>query len=101
MATLGQVCVTLAFTSGPPMGVSVVGLTQIVFALGLDVVFYGPDFHSGTLMGIALVLAPTAWMLAGRRPVREGATTLPPAPPHTPIWLREPAHRRAMHVAAS
>jgi len=71
MATLGQVCITMAFTSGPPVGISVVGLMQIVFALGLDVLFYGPNFQAGTLAGITLVLAPTAWMLAGRRPIRE------------------------------
>jgi drug/metabolite transporter (DMT)-like permease len=95
MATLGQVCVTLAFTSGPPMGVSVVGLMQIVFALGLDVLFYGPNMHGGTLIGIALVLAPTAWMLAGRRPVRE-APTISPAVPRTPVWLTESVQRRAV-----
>jgi drug/metabolite transporter (DMT)-like permease len=66
-ATVGQVCFTKAFTSGQPARVSVVGLMQIVFALGLDVVFEGPHFHAITLAGIALVLAPTAWMMAGRQ----------------------------------
>ena len=65
-ATLGQVCVTRAFTSGQPARVSVVGLVQIVFALGLDVLFQGPVVRTVTLAGIALVLAPTAWMMAGR-----------------------------------
>jgi drug/metabolite transporter (DMT)-like permease len=65
-ATLGQVCVTLAFTSGPPARVSVVGLMQIVFALGLDFCFEGPNLHPLSLAGIALVLAPTAWMMAGK-----------------------------------
>ena len=61
-----------AFTSGPPAPISVVGLMQIVFALGLDVLFEGPKFPLFTLAGIALVLAPTAWMMAGkaRRRVR-------------------------------
>ena len=65
-ATLGQVCVTRAFTSGQPARVSVVGLTQIVFALGLDFLFLGPSVQSMTLAGIGLVLAPTAWMMAGK-----------------------------------
>ncbi|MBY0524367.1 MAG: DMT family transporter [Gemmataceae bacterium] len=65
-ATIGQVCVTRAFTAGQPARVSVVGLMQIVFALGLDLVFEGPTFHLVTLAGIALVLAPTAWMMAGK-----------------------------------
>jgi drug/metabolite transporter (DMT)-like permease len=65
-ATLGQFCVTQAFLGGQPARVSVVGLMQIVFALGLDVVLAGPLPHALTLAGIALVLAPTAWMMAGR-----------------------------------
>jgi drug/metabolite transporter (DMT)-like permease len=62
-ATLGQLCVTRAFTSGSPMRISVVGLMQVVFALGLDVLFEGPTVPLVTLAGIALVLAPTAWMM--------------------------------------
>jgi hypothetical protein len=65
-ATLGQVCFTLAFTSGPPARVSVVGLMQIPFALGLDLVFGAPVLEWVTLAGIALVLAPTAWMMLDR-----------------------------------
>jgi drug/metabolite transporter (DMT)-like permease len=65
-ATLGQLCLTRAFTSGQPARVSVVGLTQIVMAMGLDVLFGGPGFEPTTLAGIGLVLAPTAWMMAGR-----------------------------------
>jgi len=62
-ATLGQLCVTRAFTSGQPMRISVVGLMQVVFALGLDVLFVGPNLQLVTLAGIGLVLAPTAWMM--------------------------------------
>jgi drug/metabolite transporter (DMT)-like permease len=65
-ATVGQVCVTKAYATGQPARVAVVGLMQIVFALGLDVVFIGPRVHPATLAGIALVLAPTAWMMAAR-----------------------------------
>jgi drug/metabolite transporter (DMT)-like permease len=63
-ATLGQLCLTRAFTSGQPARVSVVGLTQVVFAMGLDVLFHGPHFDLATLAGIALVVAPTAWVMA-------------------------------------
>jgi drug/metabolite transporter (DMT)-like permease len=66
MATLGQVCVTRAFTSGQPARVSVVGLMQIVFALLLDVLFEGPSIHFLTIAGIVLVLAPTAWMMSDK-----------------------------------
>jgi drug/metabolite transporter (DMT)-like permease len=73
-ATLGQLCVTRAFTSGPPARISVVGLMQIVFALGLDILFEGPSLRPVTLAGIALVLAPTAWMMSG--PSRQGSHPL-------------------------
>jgi drug/metabolite transporter (DMT)-like permease len=65
-ATLGQLCLTRAFTLGEPSRVSVVGLTQIVFAIGLDVLFDGVPFDLMTLAGIALVMAPTAWVMADR-----------------------------------
>lgn len=70
-ATLGQLCVTHAFTAGPPARISVVGLMQIVFALGLDMLFEGPIIEPVTLVGIGLVLAPTAWMMSG--PSRRGS----------------------------
>jgi hypothetical protein len=44
----------------------VVGLGQIVFALGLDLLFTGQLPQLITLAGITLVLAPTAWMMAER-----------------------------------
>jgi len=78
-ATLGQVCVTLAFTSGQPARVSVVGLMQIVFALGLDLLFHGPNVPPVALAGIALVLAPTAWMMADKAAEH---SEIPPEPNH-------------------
>lgn len=65
-ATLGQMCVTRAFTAGQPARVSVVGLTQILFALCLDLIFEGPTFRPIALVGIVLVLLPTAWVMLGR-----------------------------------
>jgi drug/metabolite transporter (DMT)-like permease len=81
-ATLGQFCVTQAFTAGQPVRVSVVGLTQVLFALGLDLMFEGPHFRPATLVGIAMVLLPTAWVMAGKAPDRHpeprpGAPLLP------------------------
>jgi drug/metabolite transporter (DMT)-like permease len=65
-ATVGQLCLTRAFTSGQPARVSVVGLAQIVFALALDALFVDLDFNPTRLAGIGLVVAPTAWMMAVR-----------------------------------
>jgi drug/metabolite transporter (DMT)-like permease len=65
-ATVGQLFLTKAFAAGPPAKVSVVGLTQVVFAVGLDVWLWGHTFTAPALVGIGLVLAPTAWLMAGR-----------------------------------
>jgi len=65
-ATLGQMCLTLAFTLGQPSRVSVVGLAQIVFAMGLDLSFGGEMFGAWTLAGIGLVMLPTAWVMTSR-----------------------------------
>lgn len=62
-ATIGQLFLTKAFTHGDPAKVSVVGLSQIVFALALDafVLEHPPD--TAKLIGIPLVIAPTAWLI--------------------------------------
>lgn len=65
-ATIGQVLLTKAFTWGSPTKVSVVGLTQIVFALLLDVLAFGQRVNLLGLAGMALVLAPTAWVMTHR-----------------------------------
>src|SRR5207245_2453505 len=61
-ATIGQLFLTKAFAAGPPAQVSVVGLSQIVFALLLEVVFFDRSFNAKTLLGMALVIGPTAWV---------------------------------------
>jgi drug/metabolite transporter (DMT)-like permease len=63
-ATMGQLFLTRAFVAGPPAKVSVVGLTQVVFAMAFEVLLFGRSYSPATLLGISLVLAPTAWLLA-------------------------------------
>jgi drug/metabolite transporter (DMT)-like permease len=65
-ATIGQLLLTKAFAAGPPARVAIVGLTQIVFALGLDAVVGQRAFSPVTLLGIVLVVAPTAWVINTR-----------------------------------
>ncbi|MFM7149566.1 MAG: DMT family transporter [Gemmataceae bacterium] len=65
-ATFGQICLTRAFIAGSPNRVSIVGLTQIIFALGLDWLLIGSSFSASTLAGIGLVVAPTAWIMSHR-----------------------------------
>jgi drug/metabolite transporter (DMT)-like permease len=62
-ATVGQVLLTLAFARGVAAKVSVVGLTQVVFALLLDRRVWTGSFEPTTLLGIVLVTLPTAWLL--------------------------------------
>jgi len=80
-ALVGQMFLTMAFAVGAPAKVSVVGLTQIVFALTFDVLLFNHQVNAVTLAGTALVIAPTAWLLTRPRPVqpsgRGSANALP------------------------
>ncbi len=62
-ATVGQLFLTKAFATGPPAKISVVSLMQVVFALLLDVLLWHRHFNALTLVGMALVMAPTAWLM--------------------------------------
>jgi drug/metabolite transporter (DMT)-like permease len=82
-ATAGQLLMTKAFASGPPAKVAVVGLTQIVFAMALDVVLFDRTFGAATLLGTALVVTPTAWLMVagiGRRRRRRRPAAKAPRP---------------------
>src|SRR4051812_37980380 len=63
-ATAGQLLLTRAFVAGCPARVSAVGLSQVVFAMALDVLLWGRSFSPVTLLGTALVLLPAAWVVA-------------------------------------
>ncbi len=82
-ATVGQVFLTLAFGSGAPAKVSVVGLTQIVMVLAFDAVLWGREVNAVTVVGTLLVITPTAWLLTrpqpgSRRAPREGEAPAEP-----------------------
>jgi drug/metabolite transporter (DMT)-like permease len=87
-ATVGQLLLTRAFATGVPSKVSVIGLTQIVFALSLDARPWRGELDAETLLGIALILVPTAWLMLSRagRGEHAGETTRPdPEPAPEPI----------------
>lgn len=71
-ALSGQFCLTKAFTTGTPSRVSVVGLTQVGFTMLLEILLVGRAYNTQTLWGMALVLAPTAWLLS--HPIRAKQT---------------------------
>jgi drug/metabolite transporter (DMT)-like permease len=62
-ATVGQLFLTKAFSTGIPARVSVVGLSQVGFAMLLEMLFHGRTFTPLTLVGMMLIIAPTAWVL--------------------------------------
>jgi drug/metabolite transporter (DMT)-like permease len=68
-ATVGQLAMTKAFALGSPSRVSVVGLMQIVFALVFDLLFWRRQFGPPVVLGIALVVGPSAWLML-RSPLR-------------------------------
>ena len=65
-ATMGQLLLTKAFAAGPPARVSVVGLSQVGFAMLLELSISRRRFDALTLLGIGLVIAPTIWTLTRR-----------------------------------
>jgi drug/metabolite transporter (DMT)-like permease len=62
-ATIGQLYLTKAFAAGPPAQVSVVGLSQILFAMAIEVLYFGRSIGMVTLIGMALIIVPTAWVM--------------------------------------
>ncbi|MBC7930485.1 MAG: DMT family transporter [Rubrivivax sp.] len=68
--TLGQLAMTKAFALGSPSKVSVVGLMQIVFALLFDLLLWSRAFDALVITGIALVVAPSAWLML-RNPLKK------------------------------
>ena len=70
--TIGQIAMTRAFALGDPSRVSIVGLTQLLFGVAYDRIVWHREYTAGTLAGIVLVAAPTAWLLAG--PAVRGST---------------------------
>ena len=89
-ATVGQLLLTLAFRSGAPDKVSVVGLTQIVMALAFDAWLWEREVNAMTILGTLLVIAPTAWLLT-----RPAPATSPRRIPEEPRVVASPVPTRA------
>lgn len=65
-ATIGQVFLTKAFAAGSPSRVAIAGLTQVGFGMICDVVFFSEQFTGSRLLGILLIMTPTAWLVTSR-----------------------------------
>lgn len=66
-ATVGQVCLTRAFATGSPTKVAVTGLSQVAMVIGGEAVLGWKAVGAATLIGTALVIGPTAWLMARER----------------------------------
>jgi drug/metabolite transporter (DMT)-like permease len=67
-ATVGQLFLTRAFAAGQPTRVAVVGLSQVVIALLIDWLVWQRTLTLWAVVGMVLVLGPTAWVMLSRRP---------------------------------
>jgi drug/metabolite transporter (DMT)-like permease len=65
-ATVGQLFLTKAFAAGPASKVSVVALSQVVFCAVMEFAIFRRRFHPATILGMILVIGPTAWMMLRR-----------------------------------
>ena len=65
-ATVGQLFLTKAFAAGSPARISVIGLSQVGFAMLLEILIFNRTFTSLTLLGMGLAIAPTIWILVRR-----------------------------------
>lgn len=60
--TMGQFLLTKAYAAGRPTRLSAIGLMQVVFALGFDVLIWHRTLTPAAVVGFVLVLGPTAWL---------------------------------------
>lgn len=65
-ATAGQLCLTRAFTTGTATRVAVVGLSQVLFAVAIDWIFFQKPVNAVSILGMALVVVPTAHVIVQR-----------------------------------
>jgi drug/metabolite transporter (DMT)-like permease len=64
----GQIGMTRAFAKGHASRISVIALTQILFGLGFDVLFWSRSVNLISLLGMVLVIAPSAWLILSKAP---------------------------------
>jgi drug/metabolite transporter (DMT)-like permease len=76
--TVGQLAMTRAFALGDPSRISVVGLTELLFALAFDRFLWHRDISPMMVAGMALVALPAAWILA--TPSSSGSDGRPRSP---------------------
>jgi drug/metabolite transporter (DMT)-like permease len=66
-ATVGQVFLTRAFATGSPTKVAVTGLSQVAMVMAGEALLDWKQFNALNVLGTALVIGPTAWLMAHER----------------------------------
>jgi drug/metabolite transporter (DMT)-like permease len=66
----GQIGMTLAFAKGQASRVSVIALSQILFGLVFDAIFWKRPVNAISLLGMVFVIIPTAWLILSRTPAQ-------------------------------
>ncbi|MFN7289734.1 MAG: DMT family transporter [Pirellula sp.] len=75
-ATGGQLCLTKAFSTGSPANVSIVGLSQVVFAAIFKWFLERQVPSLLSTLGMLLVMAATIWVILGKsQPKQDAAPT--------------------------
>jgi drug/metabolite transporter (DMT)-like permease len=64
----GQIGMTRAFAHGQASRISVIALSQILFGLGFDMLFWQRAVNAVSLFGMALVIVPAGWLILDRTP---------------------------------
>lgn len=67
VGTLGQLAMTRAFMAGSPTINATVGLVQVAFGLGFDILIWDRSFDVGSIAGIVLITSPTVFYLVEQR----------------------------------
>ena len=67
-ATIGQLFLTKAFTTGQTAKVAVVNLAQIPMTLALQLIFFEEyKLSASKICGMVLVLGPTGWLMVQQK----------------------------------
>ncbi|MEP7342717.1 MAG: DMT family transporter [Acidobacteriota bacterium] len=64
----GQIGMTLAFAKGHASRIAVVALSQILFGVAFDMLFWNHAVNPVSWLGMLLVIGPTAWLILGKPP---------------------------------
>jgi drug/metabolite transporter (DMT)-like permease len=70
VGVVGQIGMTLAFAKGHASRVSVIALSQILFGLVFDAIFWSRSINAISLLGMVFVIVPAAWLILRETPAQ-------------------------------